>query len=112
MEVPFSQRKLEFHPLTSRENSRQTCPIALTIFHLWSKMPRLRIETVPHEILCDTFCFLDRNEVEKCHLVSKNWNNFLRYYANFWPLRLLEQLSIYEDNYVTVWLDSFRNSFS
>lgn len=55
---------------------------------------------IPHDILQDTFLFLNRNEVEKSQLVCSSWNSIIEGHSSIMPLRLLNQLKIYTSNKV------------
>lgn len=51
-------------------------------------------QNVPFEILCETFAFLKRNEIEKCQLVSLPWNSSIKNCTNILPLRKISNMKI------------------
>lgn len=51
-------------------------------------------DRVPPEVILDIFLALERNEIEKCQLVSCFWKNTVNENASIFPLRLCNEIQI------------------
>lgn len=55
-------------------------------------IPILMPKRIPNELICDLFIALDRNEMEKCQLVSIKWRQIVDEHGRILPLRRIYRL--------------------
>lgn len=52
------------------------------------------MDGVPIEIILNVFLSLERNEIEKCQLINRQWRNIVNAYAQELPIRVISYLEV------------------